>query len=274
MITLETEKAAMDVPSPAAGRVAQVKLKKGDKVSEGSLILLLESGDEAQEAARRRRRPTTPSCGGAKPAAGCGQACQAGCQASQRCQATGDAKPADDAKPAGAAAKSTVDPKPVDAAKGTGSTPAGGGSAVCRRARGDRRRRGNAARSRPGPPSMRRPFPRPTRVPRYASSRASSAPISARSPGSGPKSRITHEDVKAYVKSLLSARRGRGRRGRIAPEGAGSRFREIRRGRGSAACRAFSGSPARGCRRAGSTCRTSRSTMRRTSRTWTSRVSP
>ena len=41
MITLETEKAAMDVPSPAAGRVAQVKLKKGDKVSEGSLILLL-----------------------------------------------------------------------------------------------------------------------------------------------------------------------------------------------------------------------------------------
>ncbi|HEY3851550.1 MAG TPA: biotin/lipoyl-containing protein, partial [Steroidobacteraceae bacterium] len=49
MITLETEKAAMDVPSPAAGRIAQIKLKKGDKVSEGSLILLLESGGEAQE---------------------------------------------------------------------------------------------------------------------------------------------------------------------------------------------------------------------------------
>jgi len=42
MITLETEKAAMDVPAPAAGRIAQVKLKQGDKVSEGSLILLLE----------------------------------------------------------------------------------------------------------------------------------------------------------------------------------------------------------------------------------------
>ncbi|MGD0493143.1 MAG: biotin/lipoyl-containing protein, partial [Steroidobacteraceae bacterium] len=50
MITLETEKAAMDVPSPAAGRIAQVKLKKGDKVSEGSLILLLDSGEEAQAA--------------------------------------------------------------------------------------------------------------------------------------------------------------------------------------------------------------------------------
>src|SRR5580700_3976779 len=43
MVTLETEKAAMDVPAPAAGRIAEVKVKKGDKVSEGSVILLLEN---------------------------------------------------------------------------------------------------------------------------------------------------------------------------------------------------------------------------------------
>jgi pyruvate dehydrogenase E2 component (dihydrolipoamide acetyltransferase) len=42
LVTIETEKAAMDVPAPAAGKIAQVKLKTGDKVSEGSLILLLE----------------------------------------------------------------------------------------------------------------------------------------------------------------------------------------------------------------------------------------
>jgi pyruvate dehydrogenase E2 component (dihydrolipoamide acetyltransferase) len=42
LITLETEKAAMDVPAPEAGKIAQVRIKKGDKVSEGSLILLLE----------------------------------------------------------------------------------------------------------------------------------------------------------------------------------------------------------------------------------------
>src|SRR5580700_9084006 len=47
LITIETEKAAMDVPAPAAGRIAQVKLKQGDKVSEGSLILLLEAGAAA-----------------------------------------------------------------------------------------------------------------------------------------------------------------------------------------------------------------------------------
>ena len=42
LITIETEKAAMDVPAPAPGRVAEVKLKRGDKVSQGSVILLLE----------------------------------------------------------------------------------------------------------------------------------------------------------------------------------------------------------------------------------------
>jgi pyruvate dehydrogenase E2 component (dihydrolipoamide acetyltransferase) len=48
LITLETEKATMDVPAPAAGRVAQVKLKRGDKVSEGSLILMLEADSGAK----------------------------------------------------------------------------------------------------------------------------------------------------------------------------------------------------------------------------------
>jgi pyruvate dehydrogenase E2 component (dihydrolipoamide acetyltransferase) len=42
LVTIETEKAAMDVPAPAAGKITQVKLRTGDKVSEGSLILLLE----------------------------------------------------------------------------------------------------------------------------------------------------------------------------------------------------------------------------------------
>jgi pyruvate dehydrogenase E2 component (dihydrolipoamide acetyltransferase) len=47
LITLETDKAAMDVPSPYAGVIKEVKVKAGDKVSEGSLILLIEIGDSA-----------------------------------------------------------------------------------------------------------------------------------------------------------------------------------------------------------------------------------
>jgi pyruvate dehydrogenase E2 component (dihydrolipoamide acetyltransferase) len=50
LITIETDKAAMDVPAPAAGRIAQVKLKQGDKVSEGSVILLLEPAAAADSA--------------------------------------------------------------------------------------------------------------------------------------------------------------------------------------------------------------------------------
>ena len=46
LITLETDKATMDVPAPVAGVVKELKLKVGDKVSEGSVILMLESTEQ------------------------------------------------------------------------------------------------------------------------------------------------------------------------------------------------------------------------------------
>ncbi|MFI4936909.1 MAG: 2-oxo acid dehydrogenase subunit E2 [Candidatus Berkiellales bacterium] len=46
LVTLETEKAAMDVPSPVSGKVKEVKLKAGDKVSKGDLIALVELTQE------------------------------------------------------------------------------------------------------------------------------------------------------------------------------------------------------------------------------------
>jgi len=48
LITLESDKATMEIPSPSAGKVAQLKIKVGDKVSKGSLILLLESREPAR----------------------------------------------------------------------------------------------------------------------------------------------------------------------------------------------------------------------------------
>jgi dihydrolipoamide dehydrogenase len=47
LITLESDKATMDVPSPVAGTIANLKVKVGDKVSEGSLILTLSTDVEA-----------------------------------------------------------------------------------------------------------------------------------------------------------------------------------------------------------------------------------
>ena len=47
LVTLETDKAAMEVPSPSAGTVKELKVKVGDKVSEGSVIIMLESSAAA-----------------------------------------------------------------------------------------------------------------------------------------------------------------------------------------------------------------------------------
>src|SRR6267154_6023915 len=43
LVTLESDKATMEVPSPVDGVVKEIKVKVGDKVSEGSLILVAEA---------------------------------------------------------------------------------------------------------------------------------------------------------------------------------------------------------------------------------------
>ena len=50
LVTLESDKATMDVPAPTAGTVTDVKVKVGDKVGEGSLIVLLKSSATAEAA--------------------------------------------------------------------------------------------------------------------------------------------------------------------------------------------------------------------------------
>ena len=47
LVTLESDKATMEVPAPASGVVKEIKLKVGDKVSEGTLVLLLETAADA-----------------------------------------------------------------------------------------------------------------------------------------------------------------------------------------------------------------------------------
>ena len=67
LITLETDKATMDVPADAAGVVQEVKIKVGDKVSEGSVILTVETGAAAAEAPAQAA-PAAPSPAAAAPA--------------------------------------------------------------------------------------------------------------------------------------------------------------------------------------------------------------
>jgi len=45
LVTLESDKATMDVPSPFAGTVREVKVKVGDRIGEGALVLILEAAE-------------------------------------------------------------------------------------------------------------------------------------------------------------------------------------------------------------------------------------
>ncbi|MGC1722387.1 MAG: biotin/lipoyl-containing protein, partial [Isosphaeraceae bacterium] len=47
LVTLESDKATMDVPAPSGGTVERLLVKVGDRVSAGSPILLLQAGDGA-----------------------------------------------------------------------------------------------------------------------------------------------------------------------------------------------------------------------------------
>ena len=62
LITVESDKASMEIPSTHAGIVKELKLRLGDKVNEGSSVLVLEDGEGVAAAAAPA--PTwPPGCG-------------------------------------------------------------------------------------------------------------------------------------------------------------------------------------------------------------------
>ena len=70
LITLESDKATMEIPSPEGGVVQELKLKVGDRVSKGSPILLLEAASGAREPNKAQAKKEAP----AAPAATAGKA--------------------------------------------------------------------------------------------------------------------------------------------------------------------------------------------------------
>jgi pyruvate dehydrogenase E2 component (dihydrolipoamide acetyltransferase) len=156
LVTIETEKAAMDVPAPSAGRIATVKLKTGDKVSEGSLILTLEPADGAAQ-------PKAPAAAAAASA------------------------PAAAPPPPAAAPTPAPAPAAASAPAPKAETPAAPAAPI------DEAKFSKAYAS----PSVRK----------FA--RELGADL-GKVTGTGPKARITHEDVKASVKQILTARSSAG----------------------------------------------------------------
>ena len=122
LVTLETDKASMDVPSTSAGKVAEVLLKRGDKASAGTVIARVETNSEAAagapveatfaesfDAAELERTVTQPVLKqGAPPPASFGN---------------GAEQPASSAEPAPAARQAAASATPGVAASASTSAP-------------------------------------------------------------------------------------------------------------------------------------------------------
>src|SRR6188508_909318 len=67
LISLESDKATMEIPAPQAGVVKELVVKLGDKVSQGSVILKLESGEE-KKTPEEKPKPAAAQPAAAQPA--------------------------------------------------------------------------------------------------------------------------------------------------------------------------------------------------------------
>jgi dihydrolipoamide dehydrogenase len=60
LVTLESDKATMDVPAPAAGTIGQLRVSVGDRVSEGSVLMVFESNGASPSAEQEPEKPEQP----------------------------------------------------------------------------------------------------------------------------------------------------------------------------------------------------------------------
>jgi dihydrolipoamide dehydrogenase len=86
LVTLESDKATMDVPSPYAGRVKEVRVKVGDRVAQGTLIAMLEGEEANAPAEKAEAPPAKPAAPSPAPSASADSAALAGAIAQQGAQ--------------------------------------------------------------------------------------------------------------------------------------------------------------------------------------------
>jgi pyruvate dehydrogenase E2 component (dihydrolipoamide acetyltransferase) len=176
LITLETEKATMDVPATAAGTVREVKLRRGSRVSQGDVIVLVEatstSPASAGEVARSagEGKVQTPSPQPSPASAGEGAKPTSPATAGEVARSACEGKPQ---KPS---------PQPSPAPAGEGAKPAAGAGAI----------------DEPG-------FSRAHASPSIRKLARELGVDLARVSATGPKERITQDDVKAWVKRALAS---------------------------------------------------------------------
>ena len=197
LVTLETEKATMDVPSTASGVVEKVHVAKGGKVSPGDLVVTVRSDASAeaspQPAASAGTAARSTSSSAASAGSGAGAAPQAAPSASSgpaaaAGSAAGSSAAASSSKPAAQAAPAAAQAKGSAAAAAPSSASADGAGPI----RADL------------PPINEPGFSRAHAGPSVRLLARELGVDLTRVNGTGFKGRITHDDVKAFVKKALS----------------------------------------------------------------------
>jgi pyruvate dehydrogenase E2 component (dihydrolipoamide acetyltransferase) len=69
IVTLESDKATMDVPSPGAGTIKDVRVKVGDRISEGTTLVVMENGAAAAQPAPAAAKSSEPAAKAASASA-------------------------------------------------------------------------------------------------------------------------------------------------------------------------------------------------------------
>src|SRR5690606_36572640 len=187
LVTVESDKASMEIPSSAAGRVKELRVKVGDKVSEGSVLVVLE-GDGRGAAAEEG-----------------GQDAQASSPAPAPAPAAPASAPAPEPKPAAPAVRGTATApaaEPAQARQAHDPDAPGPAEDPSRSHPGP----GNVERSHPVPVEMRGGVPvlKPPASPSVRQFARELGVDLARVTGTAPKQRILREDVVAYVKSVVT----------------------------------------------------------------------
>ena len=228
LITLESDKATMDIPSPAAGTVRELRVKVGDLVSRGSPILLLDTEGTLTSSRRRwptsrsRRRQDAPEPVGRRqdrPAVAPRPRQRPGAAGDRRGgraarRVRGCARRAGRA-PAGPRARPGPDRAVRDRAEGPHHQggrdrgvrgPGGGPGSAGRPVRRTGRHPGN-----PGPGLLEvRPGRDPAAVPHPAAVRARAAPVLAQRPPRHPRRRGGHHRPGRLPQGTRHRRQGRG----------------------------------------------------------------
>jgi pyruvate dehydrogenase E2 component (dihydrolipoamide acetyltransferase) len=199
VLELETDKATIEVPSSVSGTVQDVKVKQGDKVKVGQVVLTV--GDGAAAAAKPAEKPSA-----AKSEAGQSEDAPKAPAAEPSKEAAADKAPKPQPQPEGAAEEGGLSQAATPERKEEGE---GDQGKVRQKPRGevvDINRGARAGQQQPAPPAEVE-TPRRPAAPAAPSVRRLARELGvdiAQVTGSGPEGRISIEDVQIYVKNALS----------------------------------------------------------------------